>query len=107
VRLGLTETPVEDVRRALQGTPQVLALDSVDTVTDPVERRRIRYELADALSRARLDGRPFAMVVSCVEPDGLDDLLPESAEPSSVQLTGPAPATPPVHAHRSTEKATV
>jgi RND superfamily putative drug exporter len=107
VRLGLTETPVEDVRRALQGTPQVLALDSVDTVTDPVERRRIRYELADALSRARLDGRPFAMVVSCVEPDGLDDLLPESAEPSSVHLTGQAPATHPVHAHRSTEKATV
>ncbi|HEV7812021.1 MAG TPA: MMPL family transporter [Leifsonia sp.] len=107
VRLGLTETPVQDVRRALQGTPQVLALDSVDTVTDPVERRRIRYELADALSRARIDGRPFAIVVSCVEPDGLDDLLPESAEPSSVHLTGPAPATPPVHAHRSTEKATV
>ncbi|MFF1877469.1 MMPL family transporter [Leifsonia sp. NPDC058230] len=107
VRLGITETPVEDVRRALQGTPQVLALDSADAVTDPVERRRIRYELADALSRARIDGRPFALVVSCVEPDGLDDLLPESTEPSSVHLTGTGPSAPPVHAHRSTEKASV
>jgi RND superfamily putative drug exporter len=107
VRLGLTETPVEDVRRALRGTPQVLALDSVDTVTDPVERRRIRFELTDALSRARIEVRPFALVVSCVEPGGLDDILPESAEPSSVHLAGATTATPPVHAHRSTEKASV
>ncbi|HEV7185216.1 MAG TPA: MMPL family transporter [Leifsonia sp.] len=107
VRLAVTETPIEDVRRALNGSPQVLALDSVDAVTDPVERRRIRYELADALSRARIDDRPFALVVSCVEPDGLDDLLPKDAVPIAVHLSGPAPAAPPVHAHRSTEKATV
>ncbi|MEO7016657.1 MAG: MMPL family transporter [Leifsonia sp.] len=107
VRLAVTETPVEDVRRALNGSPQVLALDSVDAVTDPVERRRIRYELADALSRARIDDRPFALVVSCVEPDGLDDLLPKDTVPIAVHLSGPAPAAPPVHAHRSTEKATV
>ncbi|WP_431280289.1 MMPL family transporter [Leifsonia poae] len=107
VRLGTTETPVEDLRRALKGRPQLLALDSIDTVTDPVERRRIRFELTDALSRARIEERPFALVVSCVEPDGLDDVLPESAEPSSVHLAGPASAASPVHPHRSTEKATV
>ncbi|MFF1633900.1 MMPL family transporter [Leifsonia sp. NPDC058248] len=106
VRFVGTETPVDDVRRALRGHPQLLALDSVDTVTDPVERRRIRYELADAVSRARLEERPFALVVSCVDPAGLDDLLPETVEPSTVLLSEPSPAHP-LPAHRSPEKATV
>ncbi|MFF1572350.1 MMPL family transporter [Leifsonia sp. NPDC058292] len=103
VRLATSETPVEDVRRALLGDPQVLALDAVDTVTDPVERRRIRYELADAIGRAHADDRPFAFALSCVEPDGLDDILPDGVEPSSVLLGGRTPAAP-APAHRSPEK---
>jgi RND superfamily putative drug exporter len=106
VRFGGTETPVDDVRRALRGNPQLLALDSVDTVTDPVERRRIRYELADAVSRAHIEERPFALVVSCVDPAGLDDLLPQNVEPSTVLLSATAPAHP-LPSHRSPEKATV
>ncbi|GAA1443031.1 MMPL family transporter [Leifsonia poae] len=106
VRFGATETPVDDLRRALTGHPNVLALDAVDTVTDPVERRRIRYELADAFSRARLEERAFALVVSCVEPDALDDLLPETVEPSTVLLGHGAPADT-LHTHRSPEKAIV
>jgi RND superfamily putative drug exporter len=106
VRLGTSETPVEDVRRALEGNPQVLALDAVDTVTDPVERRRVRFELADALARARADARPFALVVGCVEPDGLGDILPDSVEPGSV-LLGEENAALPAHTHRSPEKAAV
>lgn len=98
VRLDAAETPVDDLRHALAGRPQLLALDAVDAVTDPIERRRIRAELTAALSRARVEGRPFALVVSCVEPSGLDDLLPESAEPTEVDLSagsGPrAVATP-------------
>nr|WP_218857247.1 MMPL family transporter [Leifsonia soli] len=97
VRLDAVETPVEDIRHALAGRPQLLALDAVDAVTDPVERRRIRAELTAALSRARVEERPFALVVSCVEPAGLDDLLPESAEPTSVDLSAdaaPGVATP-------------
>ena len=31
-----------------------------------------------ALSRARVEDRPFALVVSCVDPSGLDDLLPRT-----------------------------
>jgi RND superfamily putative drug exporter len=96
VRCDEGDTPVEDVRLALAGRPELLALDAVDTVTDPVERRRIRAELSAALSRARLDERPFALVVSCVDPAGLDDLLPDEVEPSAVLLgedpTRPAPA---------------
>jgi len=30
--------------------------------------------------------RPFALVVSCVDPSGLDDLLPDVAEPTAVRL---------------------
>ncbi|MFF9562905.1 MMPL family transporter [Leifsonia sp. NPDC014704] len=90
VRLDAAETPVEDLRHALAGRPQLLALDAVDSVTDPIERRRIRAELTAALSRARVEERPFALVVSCVEPAGLDDLLPESAEPTEVDLSAGA-----------------
>lgn len=87
VRLGTSETPVLDVRKALAGRPQLLALDAVDAVTDPVERRRIRYELSDAINRARDDERPFALVVSCVDPAELDDVLPDSIEPTSLGTT--------------------
>jgi RND superfamily putative drug exporter len=87
VRLGATETPVDDVRRALAGHPQVLAIDSVDAITDPVERRRIRYELSDAVNRARIEERPFALVVSVVDPAGLDDVLPDSVDPTSIVVT--------------------
>lgn len=87
VRLGTSETPVHDVRNALAGHPQLLALDAVDAVTDPVERRRIRYELSDAVNRARDDERPFAIVVSCVDPAELDDLLPDSVVPTSLGRT--------------------
>lgn len=95
VRLDHAETPVEDVRRALASGPQVLALDAVDAVTDPVERRRIRAELAGALARAQRDERPLAFVVSCVRPDGLDDLLPASIEPTTVRL--PDDTSDPTH----------
>ncbi|MGN7800798.1 MMPL family transporter [Leifsonia sp. 22587] len=88
VRLDTAETPVDDLRRALASRPQLLALDGVDGVTDPVERRRIRAELTAALSRARVEERPFALVVSCVDPSGLDDLLPEAVEPTAVDLDG-------------------
>ncbi|GAB3576657.1 MMPL family transporter [Leifsonia lichenia] len=87
VRLGATETPVDDVRRALAGHPQVLAIDSADAITDPVERRRIRYELSDAVNRARIEERPFALVVSVVDPAGLDDVLPDSVDPTSIVVT--------------------
>ncbi|WP_285117363.1 MMPL family transporter [Leifsonia sp. fls2-241-R2A-40a] len=86
VRLDAAETPVDDIRLALASRPQLLALDSVDSVTDPGERRRIRGELAAALTRARVEERPFALVVSCVEPSALDDLLPDGAEPTAVDL---------------------
>jgi len=92
VRLGSAETPVEDVRHALAGRPQLLALDAADAVTDPVERRRIHAELTAALSRARVEHRPFALVVSCVDPAGLDDLLPDAAEPTEVDLAAAPPA---------------
>ncbi|MGH1548354.1 MMPL family transporter [Leifsonia poae] len=95
VRLDHSDTPVEDVRRALASRPQLLALDAVDTLTDPVERRRLRAELTAALSRARVEERPFALVVSCVDPSGLDDLLPDTAEPTAVDLSdAPRAATP-------------
>jgi RND superfamily putative drug exporter len=89
VRLDLAETPVDDVRRALASRPQLLALDAADSVTDPRERRSIRAELTAAFSRARVEERPFALVVSCVDPSGLDDLLPDSAEPTAVDLDAP------------------
>ncbi|WP_314146672.1 MMPL family transporter, partial [uncultured Leifsonia sp.] len=102
VRLDAAETPVEDVRRALAARPQLLALDAVDAVTDPVERRRIRAELAAALTAARSADRPFAIVVSCVDPSQLDDLLPESVEPSDIRLgADPAGAT---HAAARTDR---
>ncbi|MGO4536074.1 MMPL family transporter [Leifsonia sp. 2MCAF36] len=86
VRLDHSETPVDDIRRALASGPQLLALDAADSVTDPVERRRIHGELTAALSRARVEDRPFAIVVSCVDPSGLDDLLPSTVEPTAVDL---------------------
>ncbi|MFP3670450.1 hypothetical protein SB717_35775, partial [Priestia sp. SIMBA_032] len=61
VRMDAAETPVDDLRHALASRPQLLALDAVDSMTDPVERRRIRAELTAALSRARVEERPFAL----------------------------------------------
>ncbi|MCI0155140.1 MMPL family transporter [Leifsonia shinshuensis] len=87
VRLDHSETPVEDVRRALASSPVILGLDAADSLTDPVERRRVRVELGRAFASAQEAGRPFALVVTCVDPSGLDDLLPETAEPTAVQLT--------------------
>ncbi|WP_025157336.1 MMPL family transporter [Leifsonia aquatica] len=98
VRLGTSETPVEDVRRALASRPQLLALDAADAVTDPVERRRIRSELSAAYSRAHVEQRPFALVVSCVDPAGLDDLLPDGIETGTVLLPDD-PASPDRTAH--------
>ncbi|WP_433862409.1 MMPL family transporter [Streptomyces sp. L7] len=86
VRLDRAETPVEDVRRALASSPVILCLDAADSVTDPVERRRVRVELSRAFADASAAGRPFALAVSCVDPSGLDDLLPDTAEPTTVQL---------------------
>lgn len=100
VRLDRSETPVEDVRRALASSPAILGLDAADSVTDPVERRRLRVELGRASAAARAEGRPFALVVSCVEPDRLDGLLPDSAEPTAVQLAvGVDGAASPLRGH--------
>ena len=122
VRLDHAETPVEDVRRALASSPVILALDAADSLTDPVERRRVRVELGRAFAEASAAGRPFALVVSCVDPTGLDDLLPDTAEPTAVQLavdsdgaahgtasappaTAPAPADADHHPAAHLEKA--
>lgn len=117
VRLDHSETPVEDVRRALASSPVVLGLDAADSLTDPVERRRVRVELGRAFASAQEVGRPFALVVSCVDPSGLDDLLPETTEPTAVQLaidadgaahpTTSHPATPDVAGPAGTTGETV
>ncbi|MFK3671036.1 MMPL family transporter [Leifsonia aquatica] len=99
VRLGASDTPVDDVRRALASRPQLLALDAADAVTDPVERRRIRAELSAALSRAHVEDRPFALVVSCVDPAGLDDILPDGVETGTVLLPDDPTASPDRTAH--------
>ncbi|MFB9747492.1 MMPL family transporter [Leifsonia shinshuensis] len=100
VRLDHSDTPVEDVRRALASAPVILGLDAADSLTDPVERRRVRVELGRAVAERAAAGRPFALVVSCVDPSGLDDLLPDVAEPTAVQLAvdadGAAHGTAPV-----------
>jgi len=106
VQLGTSETPLEDVRRALEGDPVLLAIDAVDTVTDPVDRRRIRFELTDAIGRAHADGRPFAIAVGCVQPDDLDGIVPDSIEPRSLHV-GESIAAFPTRTHHSSEKATV
>jgi RND superfamily putative drug exporter len=89
-RLAVSTTPVDDVRRALQGSPQILAIDDIDRVDDPAERRSLRYELSDAFSRARLEGRPFALVVSAADLGAVDDALPTDADAGSITL-GPTP----------------
>ena len=85
-RLAVSTTPVEEVRQALQGAPQLLAIDDIDRVDDPAERRRLRYELSDAFSRARLEGRPFALVVSAADLSAVDDALPTDADAGSISL---------------------
>jgi RND superfamily putative drug exporter len=101
VRLDHSETPVHDVRRALADSPVILGLDAADSLTDPVERRRVRLELGRAFADAREAGRPFAIVVTCVDPSGLDDLLPEGAKPAPIQLVvdadGAARSIPSAH----------
>jgi RND superfamily putative drug exporter len=89
-RLAVSTTPVADVRRALQGDPQILAIDDIDRVDDPSERRRLRIELSDAFSRARLDGRPFALVVSAADLEAVDDALPTEADAGSISLDRPS-----------------
>nr|WP_193571208.1 efflux RND transporter permease subunit [Diaminobutyricibacter tongyongensis] len=85
-RLALSTTPVDEVRRAMQGDPQILAIDDIDRVDDPADRRRLRYELSDAFSRARLEGRPFALVVSAADLDAVDDALPTDADAGTISL---------------------
>ncbi len=85
-RLAFSTTPVDDVRRALQGAPQILAIDDIDRVDDPAERRRLRFELSDAFSRARIEERPFALVVSAADLGAVDDVLPTDADADSISL---------------------
>ncbi len=85
-RLAVSTTPVEDVRRALQGSPQILAIDDIDRVDDPADRRRLRFELSDAFSRARIEDRPFALVVSAADLGAVDDVLPTDADAESISL---------------------
>ncbi len=86
-RLGISKDPVGDVQRALEGSPRLLAIDDIDRVDDPVDRRRLRFELSDAFSRARIEGRPFALVVSCADLSPLDELLPADSHAASITLT--------------------
>ncbi len=88
-RLAVSTTPVEDVRRALQGAPQILAIDDIDRVDDPADRRRLRFELSDAFSRARIEERPFALIVSAADLDAVDDALPTETDAESISLDRP------------------
>jgi RND superfamily putative drug exporter len=99
VRLDGADTPVEDVRLALRSRPHLLALDSADAITDPMERRRIRAELAAAFGAARSEDRPFALVVSCVDAAALDDLLPDDADTGTLTLPDDLTASPTPAAH--------
>lgn len=72
VRLAGAADPVAEVRSALESAPPILVLDDLDTVTDPLLREAIRAEL-DA---ARAADDAFTVVVSSVDADALDDVLP-------------------------------
>ncbi|WP_345764191.1 efflux RND transporter permease subunit [Diaminobutyricibacter sp. McL0608] len=85
-RLAVSTTPVDDVRQALQGAPQLLAIDDIDRVDDPADRRGLRFELSDAFSRARIEGRPFALVVSAADLSAVDDVLPTDSDTESITL---------------------
>lgn len=72
VRLAGVADPVAEVRSALESAPPILVLDDLDTVTDPLLREAIRAELH--ATRAADDR--FTVVVSAIDADALDDVLP-------------------------------
>jgi RND superfamily putative drug exporter len=76
VRLARSHHPVAELREALRTRPHVAVVDDLDTVTDPELRRTVREELDAARQRATVAGRPLTLVVSCLDPAGLDGLLP-------------------------------
>jgi RND superfamily putative drug exporter len=76
VRLGLSDDPVADLRDALRSRAAVVVVDDLDAVTDPDLRVAVRAELDGARRRAVDAGRPLTLAVSCLDPAGLDGLLP-------------------------------
>lgn len=76
-RLAGAADPVAEVRAALAAKPAIIAIDDLDSVSDPLIRRGVRYELDGALAQAETKRRTLTIVASCVDPDALDELLPD------------------------------
>jgi RND superfamily putative drug exporter len=90
VRLAGAADPVAELRAALASKPEIIAIDDLDAVSDPLIRRGVRYELDGALAQAETKRRTLTIVASCVDPDALDELLPDA--PTTV-VTGTDAAT--------------
>ncbi|NQX25820.1 MMPL family transporter [Microbacteriaceae bacterium VKM Ac-2854] len=77
-RLAGAADPVAEVRAALAAKPAIVAIDDLDSVSDPLIRRGVRYELDGALAQAETKRRTLTIVATCVDPDALDELLPDA-----------------------------
>jgi RND superfamily putative drug exporter len=68
--------PAGELRAALGAGVPIVVIDDLDTVSDPVQRAACRAALDEAAASARAAGRPLSLVVTCLDPGGLDGVLP-------------------------------
>ncbi|HMO11939.1 MAG TPA: MMPL family transporter, partial [Actinotalea sp.] len=76
--------PLVELGDALASGAPIVAVDDLDVVTDPALRREVAAALADAGSRG------VTLLVTCLDPVGLADLLPAGAPPVRVDLAADA-----------------
>ncbi|MFG6490970.1 efflux RND transporter permease subunit [Microbacterium sp. P03] len=117
--------PVKELQRALAGTPRLVVIDGLDTVTDDAERDQVMAALRDAAERARSADRRLTIIAGAVDDtdvrlllgatgsivDTLDLRLPPRRDipaphdPAAVQRddaehpSAPAPTTPTSDTH--------
>ncbi len=91
-RLARTADPVGELRTAFASGAPVVAIDDLDAVGDPTLRRSVLAELTARLSTPApgRDGAGRTLLVTCLDPLGLDGLLPDGER---TVLTVPAART--------------
>jgi RND superfamily putative drug exporter len=79
--------PAGELRQAFAARSPIVVVDDLDAVSDPALRDEVRDELRWALRHAHDDGRDLTLVVSCLDPLAVADLLPVGTPADVLALT--------------------
>ncbi len=68
--------PVGELHDAFAARSPIVVVDDLDAVSDPTTRAALRDEIAAARATAAQSGRDLTLVLSCLDPAAVADLLP-------------------------------